>query len=52
MKKEEKSSDKNSGEVSEIILNEYNGFIKKKLGLDKKVSRNELYIFKYHTQLQ
>ncbi|CDW79067.1 UNKNOWN [Stylonychia lemnae] len=39
-------------EISDQMLGIYTGFIKKKLGLEKKVSNNEMYIFKYHTQLQ
>eukprot|EP00347_Sterkiella_histriomuscorum_P014869 403359214 len=47
-----KSNSKDQVEVSEQMLGIYTGFIKRKLGLEKKISNNELYIYKYHTQLK
>jgi hypothetical protein len=35
-------------EISEPVLNEYTGFIKRKLGLDRKLTKNDMCLFKYN----
>lgn len=34
------------------MIGMYTGLIKRKLGLDKRINSNEMYIYKYHTKLQ
>ena len=34
-------------EISESILGEYNSFINRKLGLNKKIAANEICVYRY-----
>ena len=38
-------------EISESILGEYNSFINRKLGLNKKIAANEICVYRYFIQL-
>ena len=34
------------------MIGMYTGLIKRKLGLEKRIDSHEMYIYKYHTNLQ